>query len=703
MTDIKGITDPTGINPNPFNGKPYSDEYKELAKKWSKLPAYKPDYIIPKIKDNQVLLMIAGTGSGKSVLGVKFLLHVLGYDSHICMTLPKQLIAQSAATYAAKTLDVKIGEEVSYKFKGSPKEAYNPKSNLLYATDGTLVAQLMNDPELKQYDGVALDEVHERKVQIDFLLYLLKQVLRKRPEFKLLLMSATVDETIFKSYFNEFKYNTIYVEGASNYPVESIFVNKPLSDKEYLDRGFELIKEIVEKTKDSKDEKISKDILLFVVSINETFDMCKKLEGISDETYCIEVFSGINEEKQKIAQTKGSVVEFGKSIKLVIGTNVIESSMTIDGIKYVIDSGYELHGYYDPDKNANVLERKLITQAQAKQRMGRTGRTESGVCYHLYTKQQFDEMEKFPQPTIRVSDIYGECMKLLNIPDIHSVENLLDILSKFIEPPRESYIKSAISRLMQLKIIENNEISKIGKIIAETQLDPMQGLTLFAGYKLMCAKEVSAILSLIDVSKGNLSEIFTLPMDIVGDEDTKKLGHMKDKFNNSRLDLISKYGDHMSLYKIISKYQNIRDKEKKASDWLYKQFIKKSTLEKAIKTFKKLRGTIGQVFSNKENVKNIFPNLDMKKILNYKIEYRILACFAYGFKTNYAFYKQQTKKYDTKYAQNVSIHRDSYLNLIKKDHKEVIFNDLSMIGGRLEMSIVSTIPTKSEELLNMLI
>ena len=179
MTKI-GILDPEGKNNNPLNDKPYSDTYKKLAKTWSKFPAYENvSNTLNIIQSNQVILITSGTGSGKTVLIPKYVLHNFDYKGHIMVSLPKQIIAQSAAEYAALTLDVELGEQVGYKYKGSEAKYAGKNSNLLYATDGTIVARLLNDPILQGVDAVIIDEAHERKVQIDFMLYLLRNVLEK--------------------------------------------------------------------------------------------------------------------------------------------------------------------------------------------------------------------------------------------------------------------------------------------------------------------------------------------------------------------------------------------------------------------------------------------------------------------------------------------------------------------------------------------
>lgn len=214
-----GILDPYGHNENPLTHLPYSDEYKRLAKIWSKLPAYQNAHqIIDKIRDNQVIIVQSSTGSGKSILMPRFTLHALNYDAKIAITLPKQIITKSLATYVSTSMDVKLGQEVGYQYRGSDKNANSNKTKLLYVTDGTLVSRLRTDPKLMDFDAVLVDEAHERKINIDLLLYLLRNVLRLRPKFKLIIMSATINEDIFKQYYKEFKYATLSLVTKNSIP-----------------------------------------------------------------------------------------------------------------------------------------------------------------------------------------------------------------------------------------------------------------------------------------------------------------------------------------------------------------------------------------------------------------------------------------------------------------------------------------------------
>lgn len=676
-----GILDVDGINKNPLTDNEYSDEYKKLSQIWSKYPAYeKANEIINAINKNQIILITSGTGSGKTVLLPKFCLHVFNYKSKIAVTLPKQIIAKSAAEFAAKTLDVKLGHEVGYKYKGSEKSGLSDKTKLLFATDGTIVSKLMQDPMLKEFDAILIDEAHERKVQTDFLLYLLKQVCSNRPEFKLIIMSATVNTEIFKNYFLKFKFKHFDVGGKTNYPIESIFLDKALDGKpeSYLNKGYQIINEIIKSDKDG-------DILFFVTSINETFDMCKK---ITDDTiYCVEVFAGMKPLNQELAQDENLYKEkTNKNRKLVIATNVAESSLTISNIKFVIDSGYELSSYYDPVKRCKVLERKLITHAQAVQRMGRSGRTSSGTCYHLYTKSDFDSMSFYPLPNIKVSDISGECLRLLNLPHIQTITELKNVLNDFIEPPSDIYVNDATTILMQLGLTNKNILTEMGKLIADMKLEPIEGVAIYNSYKLNCSKEVISIFCMINAIKNNINELFTVPLI---KETESKNNFLTEKFKNAKKSLMSKKGDHISLLKIFNHYLKIKKDEDKLNEWSYKYFIKKDVLRKALNSFRQVRGSVMKYMQNEREIKLSRDTRNGRDSMNHgDMEKNILYSLSEGYKLNIAYLKDN-KTYSTATATMIQLSNDSWMKFVDKQPKKIMYHELFMTAGRISAVILS--------------
>ena len=559
-----GILDPDGKNPNPLTNKPYSDNYKKLALKWKNFPVYsKIEKIVDDIEKSQVYLVVASTGSGKSVLIPKIALHTFNYDAKIVMTLPKQMIAESAAQFASATLDVKLGEEVGYKYRGSPSDSMSKKTKLLYATDGTIRAKLLRDPYLKDFDCVIIDEAHERSVQIDFLIYLLRNTIKLRPEFKLIIMSATINSKIFSDYFKDFKFKQIDVGGARTYPIESIFVKEEMTYPQMLTEGFKVLIKILEDDK-MENEKEAHDIIFFVISSNDAYDLCKMLnrhlhkekEGkckitCNGDVYCVELFSGVDDKTKELAQDKQLYKQSKKyNRKVVVSTNVAESSLTIDGVKYVIDTGHQLKNSYDVKIRAKKLDRELITRSQAVQRMGRAGRTEPGKCYHLYTEEQFNKkMKKFPEPDIQTNDITSECLNLIKQDSIQTVEKLVEILTNFIEPPKEDYIKLAINNLDKIGAIKNNVVSPLGKFLEEVPGgDVFMSIALLYSKIYNCSHEMIKILAITEACKRNVNDMYNLSSlkvkDPEDEDEKKRVSKLEKEFKESRMKYISKRGIH---------------------------------------------------------------------------------------------------------------------------------------------------------------
>ncbi len=671
---MNGILDPLGSHDNPLNNKPYSDAYKDLAKIWSKFPAYQEaKSIINDIQNNNVILVVSGTGSGKTVLVPKFALHVLGYEGKIAITLPKTIITKSSAEFASKTLDVELGQQVGYQYRNSGKNTFSSNTKLLYMTDGTLVARLLADPSLKEFDIVIIDEAHERKVNIDFLLYLLRETLKMRPEFKLIIMSATINEEIFKNYYQEFAYTSVHIGTKPNYPIESIFLEKELDvrSNEYLKKGIEIIENIIKTTDDG-------DILFFVTSVNETQTMCDLLE-VDDkpQEVCVSVYSGMDPNDQMIAIDKNYYRKIlHKNRKIIVATNVAESSLTIDGIKYVIDSGLELRSSFNINLGINVLEKTMISNAQARQRMGRTGRTEPGICYHLYTEHMMNEtMDKFPLPSIRNEFLYSEILKLMGTKEEQNVTSIKTMLNQFIEPPNAKIVDMSIDLLKKLNLInETSEmLTQYGLLIVEMQADPIEGLCMIMGYKLMCFKEVISIIAMINAIKGSMSELFNLPDDILDgndEENDDRIKRLQNKFNKAVSQFDNKYGDHVALLTIFKEYKKLKNDDHKLNNWLYKHFLRRSILEKAEVSYIKLKRYMSYFQSDLyKNLDLMTIDVDSSKLIN-----RVMASLLYGYKYNHLIIKKM-KIYvpDRPQLDNVKLETYSFVDLKNHTKQEDYF------------------------------
>jgi len=720
MNSLFGILDYEGINKNPFNDAEYSDTYKHVAKTWSKLPAYKDRVkIIDIIKNNQVILIESSTGSGKTVLIPKYALHSLNYKGRVAVTLPKRDITLSSASFSATTLDVKLGTYVGYQVKGDSNKSSDTK--LLYATDGTIVARLLSDPKLSDFDIVVIDEAHERKVQIDLLLFLLRETLKQRPEFKVIIMSATINVELFKEYYKDFKFENIMLSGGTHYPIESIFLDKPLSYNNRINHGIDdLIQILSSVDKQSPEERLSyQDIMFFITSQNEAFNGCKKIHEIiekeakekqckiscNNKILCLELFSGVDDTKKKLALNK-EYRDGGYTIKIIFTTNVAESSLTVDSVKYVIDNGYELNDSYDPKLRAQRLDKKLITHAQAKQRMGRAGRTGPGICYHLYTKDEFDfTMERFPAPSIKTSNIFPECLRLLNLDGIGNLNKLTNMINNFIEPPTLPYVEDAKAIMLEKNLISSDgNINLLGSCISKLADDPLDGLALIISKLIDCSHEVLKIIVSYNYIKDNISALFRIP---------NQNAHKKEyeEYKKNKLKLSHKYGDHLSLLKVFEKFAKINGEPHKLDDWIRKMHLKKDTLRKIVKEHKKTVYNVQNKLKD-VNISSLVTYLGLddesvSSLVKLAPDDRIMFCFMkaqeianrHSFNDTYI----TTRVKQEGIRLNITVDKNSFLSskYANKDlPMKVIYKKLFITDGQPNLVIVSKLPKNIKSFLS---
>jgi pre-mRNA-splicing factor ATP-dependent RNA helicase DHX15/PRP43 len=288
-----GILDPEGLQNNPFTNEPYQNlyddptreptdkigTYKHFGDFWSKLPMYeKREEAINLIYDNNVVLIVSGTGSGKTVLAPKFALHCMNYQGRIAITNPKRIPTKANTDFSAQHMDVKVGTYIGMKYRDSEKGAYSTDCRLIYCTDGWILQLLQTDPLLMDLDMVIIDEAHERNVNIDLLLLLLKHLVLKRPSFKLIIMSATINTQIFVDYFptSQFKFAMLDAGQKPMFPIKTIYLNKPINkydangniiDDNYFDVAVDKVVSLLKETDDG-------DILVFFPKKGDTTEGC---------------------------------------------------------------------------------------------------------------------------------------------------------------------------------------------------------------------------------------------------------------------------------------------------------------------------------------------------------------------------------------------------------------------------------------------
>lgn len=666
MTNNKiGIFDTKGKYKNPFNDQPYSDEYKVLANMWSNLPAYKKGKdIVKDIKEQDVILIKSETGSGKSVLVPKFALHSLDYKGSIVMTLPKKIITQTTAEFAAKTLDTEIGEYIGYQYRG--KQVKSEKTVLLFSTDGSIISMIKKDPLLMSIDLLIIDEAHERKIQIDLLLYLIKSAIQMRNEqklkpLKLIIMSATIDEKLFERYFEEFKFKYLFLSGETNYEIKSYFLEDSIMNKQnaYIETGIERVEQII---KDINNKKIEEgDILFFVTSVAECMQTAEKIEKKTKDSFVMALYSNYPQELKPYITNPLEYKHLNKNYKrrIFVATNVAESSITLDGITFVVDSGLEINVYYNPKRKINVMNKQLISQAQMKQRKGRAGRTRAGYCYHLYTKNELETAIHFPEPEIKVIDLKNIALSFMQMSsNINKTESTFDtvrkIFNKLIQPPAEIYVNDAYNFSEKHNLIEENKMTTIGELIVDSKMDVFQGLTLLYAYQYgkSMFKKVFLVISILEKIKNGIEDFFF--EDIEKSEMKKEIN--KINFNNSEFILIYK------LYHLIK-----NDKEN--------ELFNSKLCNDVDKLYHKNMKNTHKVYRRYNYKLDSIEELDLN-------EDKIIQCFKYGFNSNIA-----TKRKDKFYFNNLECKLDTYINT--KNINSVIFYSNVQIRDKLKISILS--------------
>ncbi|KAG6542974.1 hypothetical protein Mapa_015666 [Marchantia paleacea] len=444
--------------------------------------------ILETVSKNAVCVLIGETGSGKTTQ-LSQMLHQAGYtkSGQIGVTQPRRVAAVSVARRVAFEMGVQVGEDVGYSIRFEDRTS--SKTAIKYLTDGCLLRECLFDPELHQYSVIILDEAHERSLNTDILLGLLRRLVRKRkPELKVVITSATLDGEKMSDFF--FKCPIVRVPGKL-YPVQILYSKeRPVS---YLDGA-------VQTALDIHVSKPPGDILLFMTGQDEIEKAIAKLEeevrGL-DEGSCMDVvilplYGSLPPEMQ--ARVFGQPPENCR--RIIVATNIAETSLTVDGIVYVIDPGLVKQRQYNPASGMDSLAVVPISRVQAIQRAGRAGRTRPGRCYRLYPEAAYEhELLAATVPEIQRSSLAGTVLHLksLELPDI-------DILNfDFLDQPSLESLEDALSQLYIVDAIDKSgSITVLGKRMAELPLEPALARSLIAAEELDCldqALTVAAVLS----------------------------------------------------------------------------------------------------------------------------------------------------------------------------------------------------------------
>ncbi|MFA7351424.1 MAG: ATP-dependent RNA helicase HrpA [Methylotenera sp.] len=566
----------------------------------------KKDEISAAISKNQVVIVCGETGSGKTTQLPKICLELgRGVSGLIGHTQPRRIAARSVASRIAQELNSPLGEVVGYKVRFNDK--LSESSYIKLMTDGILLAETQGDKFLNAYDTIIIDEAHERSLNIDFLLGYLKQLLPKRPDLKIIVTSATIDANRFSQHFNGAP--VIEVSGRT-YPVEIRY--RPLgaagfrareiaeAENAQFDADDDTIFGIARKAKtearwleeDDEEEAIEEaildaaddllrlgdgDILVFLPGereIRDVADHLRKYQGRSTKLKHIEVlplFARLSiEDQQKIFKSHSTR-------RIVLATNVAETSLTVPGIKYVIDAGLARMNRYSPRAKVEQLQIEKISQAAAKQRAGRCGRVSNGTCVRLYSEQDFNGRPEFTEPEILRSSLASVILRMaaLRLGDVTEFP--------FIEAPSSRLIADGYQQLQELGAVDaRRQITETGLQLAKLPLDPRVGRMILAAKREHCLKEVLIITSVL-----SMQDPRERPMD------------KREAADNAHAKFAGEGSDFMSYLKLWDFFDNAL-KTKKSNKDLLNQCHTNFLSFLRLKEWRELHGQLLEIVSDME-------------------------------------------------------------------------------------------------------
>ncbi|KAJ1960025.1 DEAH-box ATP-dependent RNA helicase prp22 [Dipsacomyces acuminosporus] len=521
------------------------------------LPVYKlREEFVEAVSKHQFLVVVGDTGSGKTTQLTQYL-YEEGFtrNGRIGCTQPRRVAATSVAKRVAEEVGCRLGAEVGYTIRY--EDCTSPETKIKYCTDGMLIREILLDGELRKYSVIMLDEAHERGINTDVLFGLLKETCRRRADLKLIVTSATLDAEKFSKYFNNCP---IFSIPGRTFPVEVLFSREPETD--YLEAALITVMQIHLTEPPG-------DILLFLTGQEEIdtsaeilYERMKALGSMVPELIILPVYSSLPSEMQsRIFEPTPP-----GSRKIVISTNIAETSVTIDGIYYVVDPGFVKQKTYDSKSGLDQLVVTPISQAQAKQRSGRAGRTGPGKCYRLYTESAFrNEMLPNSVPEIQRVNLSSIVLQLKAM----GINNLIEF--DFMDPPPKQTLVASMELLYWLGALDKEGLlTRIGRKMAEFPMSPELSKSLLASVELGCSDEVLTIAAMLSAE----GSVFYRPKEKQAAADSKKA-----KFHQPE-------GDHLTLLTVYNSWKAA----KFSNSWCFDNYVQYRRLRSASDIRKQMVG-----------------------------------------------------------------------------------------------------------------
>ncbi|XP_047153751.1 pre-mRNA-splicing factor ATP-dependent RNA helicase DEAH7 [Vigna umbellata] len=524
---------------------------KTIAEQRQYLPIFSVrEELLQVVRENQVVVVVGETGSGKTTQLTQYL-HEDGYTigGIVGCTQPRRVAAMSVAKRVSEEMDTELGDKVGYAIRF--EDVTGPSTIIKYMTDGVLLRETLKDSDLDKYRVIVMDEAHERSLNTDVLFGILKKVVAQRRDFKLIVTSATLNAQKFSNFFGSVP--IFHIPGRT-FPVNILWSKTPVED--YVEGAVKQAMTIHITSPPG-------DILIFMTGQDEIEAACYALaermeQMVSSSNKVVPKLLILPIYSQLPADLQAKIFQKAEdgARKCIVATNIAETSLTVDGIFYVIDSGYGKMKVYNPRMGMDALQVFPVSRAAADQRAGRAGRTGPGTCYRLYTESAYlNEMLPSPVPEIQRTNLGNVVLLLKSL----KVENLLDF--DFMDPPPQDNILNSMYQLWVLGALNNvGGLTDLGWKMVEFPLDPPLAKMLLTGELLGCLEEVLTIVSMLSVPS-----VFFRPKDRAEESDA------------ARERFFVPESDHLTLYNV---YQQWKQHDYRG-DWCNDHFLHVKGLRKA--------------------------------------------------------------------------------------------------------------------------
>ncbi|KAG1689553.1 Pre-mRNA-splicing factor ATP-dependent RNA helicase DHX15 [Nymphon striatum] len=615
---------------NPYTNQPYTERYHRLLRVRKKLPVWEDkDKFMEMLGKNKIMIVHGETGSGKTTQIPQWCIEYcnLMEKKLVACIQPRRISAVNLADRVSKEMDVRLGKTVGYSIRFENVTSSDTK--LKFVTDGVLLREIIGNSEFHKYGVICLDEAHERSITMDVLMALLKEKVSKDSELRIVIMSATLEAEKFINYFKNAPVLTI---PGFTHPVELIYTRT-------LKRTY--AEAVVSKAVEIHRSEITKgDILIFLTGKDHaqiSKKNWKKYGAQLGKVDCIPLYSTLSKEAQNRINNQPPKGDGAIGRKIIISTNIAETSLTIDGVTFVIDSGFTKQKSYDPRTRIESLQVTNISKASANQRKGRAGRTAPGKCFRLYTEDNYNKMKENTIPEILRSNLATMVLGLKKL-GIHDVVNF-----DYIDPPDYISIAKAIEILKKLDALDQHgELTNLGALMADFPLEPQLSRMLIHSKEFDCTEQILTIVAMLSVPNWCASGVeWASNEERNKEKSNKKKGSRKIKEYREenlfrlREEFSHSNGDHYTLLNIYNEFIEY----KQSAEWCKEYCIKYNIMIQAEKARGQLSKIMKNLGLNKSDVKIVYDEDDEET----DIDTRIGKTLASGFFLQVAKFKRSEK------------------------------------------------------------